>query len=147
MINSLLTNLKYCGTLAFNRKSCKLSSRRKQNPREDWIVNVGAVEPLISLSLFEQAKEERVRRLRRYTPNELLDLLQQCNEAHGRVNAKIIASDPLMRYLVEMMAERGLPIAHTTILRWFNDMRSSSTSAGAVFRHRPAHPGKWTGPT
>ena len=96
MVNSLLTNLKYCGTLAFNRKSCKLSSRRKQNPREDWIVNVGAVEPLISLSLFEQAKGERARRLRRYTPNELLDLLKQCNEANGRINAKIIASDPLM---------------------------------------------------
>jgi len=96
MINSLLTNLKYCGTLAFNRKSCKLSSRRKQNPREDWVVNEGAVEPLIALSLFERAQEERSRRLRRYPPDELLDLLRQCNETHGRVNAKIIASDPLM---------------------------------------------------
>ena len=96
MVNSLLTNLKYCGTLAFNRKSGKLSSRRKQNPREEWIVNEGAVKPLISLSIFEQAKEERARRLRRYTPDELLDLLQRCNETHGRINAKIIASDPLM---------------------------------------------------
>jgi DNA invertase Pin-like site-specific DNA recombinase len=96
MVNSLLTNLKYCGTLAFNRKSCKLSSRRKQNPREDWIVNEGAVKPLVSLSLFEQAKKERARRLRRYLPGELLDLLRTCNETHGRVNAKIIASDPLM---------------------------------------------------
>lgn len=96
MVNSLLTNLKYCGTLAFNRKSCKLSSRRKQNPREDWIVNEGAVEPLISISTFEQAREERSRRLRRYTPSELLELLRTCSETHGRVNAKIIASDPLM---------------------------------------------------
>lgn len=96
MVNSLLTNLKYCGTLVFNRKSCKLSSRRKQNLREDWIVNQDAIEPLISLPLFEQAKNERARRLRRYTSSELLDLLRNCNETHGRVNAKIIASDPQM---------------------------------------------------
>jgi DNA invertase Pin-like site-specific DNA recombinase len=96
MVNSLLTNLKYCGTLAFNRKSCKLSSLRKQNPCEDWIVNEGAIEPLISLSMFELAKEERARRLRRYTPDELLSLLRQFNLFHGRVTAKIIASDPSM---------------------------------------------------
>jgi DNA invertase Pin-like site-specific DNA recombinase len=96
MVNSLLTNLKYCGTLAFNRKSCKLSSRRKSNPHEEWVVNEGAVEPLISLSLFAQARDERARRLRRYTLDELLGLLQRCHETHGKVNAKIIATDPLM---------------------------------------------------
>lgn len=96
MVNSLLTNLKYCGTLAFNRKSCKLSSRRTANPSDQWVINEGAVEPLISPSLFAQAREERARRLRRYTLDELLGLLRTCQKTHGKVNAKIIAADPLM---------------------------------------------------
>lgn len=96
MVNSLLTNLKYCGTLAFNRKSCKLSSRRKVNPSDQWVINEGAVEPLISPSLFAQARDERARRLRRYTLDELLGLLQACYKRHDKVNAKIIAADPLM---------------------------------------------------
>lgn len=96
MVNSLLTNLKYCGTLAFNRKSCKLSSRRTANPIEQWIINEGAVEPLISPTLFAQARAERARRLRRYTLDELLELLQACHTRHGKVNAKIIAADPSM---------------------------------------------------
>ena len=96
MVNSLLTNLKYCGTLAFNRKSCKLSSRRTSNPRSEWVVNEDAIEPLISPSIFAQAREERARRHRRYRSEELLDLLRQCYETHGRVNAKIIARDPSM---------------------------------------------------
>ncbi len=96
MVNSLLTNLKYCGTLAFNRKSGKLSRRRKLNPQEDWIVNEGAVEPLISPSMFVQAQDERARRLRRYTLAELLDLLRACRDAHGKVTAEIIAADASM---------------------------------------------------
>lgn len=96
MVNSLLTNLKYCGTLAFNRKSCKLSSRRKSNPPDEWVVNEGAVEPLISLQLFAEARAERARRHRRYTIDELLDLLRTCHRTYGKVNAKIIAADPLM---------------------------------------------------
>ncbi|MFC3461546.1 recombinase family protein [Massilia haematophila] len=96
MVNSLLTNLKYCGTLAFNRKSGKLSSRRTSNPSEQWIVNEGAVEPLVSASLFAQARDERARRLRRYALDELLVLLRICYKTHGKVNAKIIAADPLM---------------------------------------------------
>ena len=96
MVNSLLTNLKYCGTLAFNRKSCKLSSRRTPNPQAEWIVNEGAFSPLVSLSLFAQARDERARRLRRYTLDELLTLLRTCHATHGKVSAKIIAADPLM---------------------------------------------------
>lgn len=96
MVNSLLTNLKYCGTLAFNRKSGKLSTRRKRTPSAEWILNEGAIEPLVSLSLFDQARQERARRLRRYTQGELLALLRTCHDTHGKVNAKIIAADPSM---------------------------------------------------
>lgn len=96
MVNSLLTNPKYCGTLVFNRRSCKLSSRRTRNPSEEWVLNEGAISPVVPLALFEEAQRERARRLRRYGPDELLSLLRACYETHGEVNARIIAADPLM---------------------------------------------------
>lgn len=34
--------------------------------------------------------------MRRYTPHELVNLLQSCHGRHGAVNAKIITADPLM---------------------------------------------------
>lgn len=96
MVNSLLTNPKYCGTLVFNRRSCKLSSRRRRNPMDEWVLNEGAISPIVPLELFENAQRERARRLRRYGPAELLSLLRTCYETHGEVNARTIAADPLM---------------------------------------------------
>lgn len=96
MVNSLLTNVKYCGALAYNRKSCKLSRLRTANAREEWVVNADAIEPIISKVVFQQAQNERARRLRRYQADELLDLLRTCYRTHGRVSAKIIAADPTL---------------------------------------------------
>ncbi|PYD85006.1 recombinase family protein [Pseudomonas syringae pv. pisi] len=96
MVHSVLSNIKYCGALAYNRRSSKLSNRRTCNARDDWIVNSDAVEPIISLDLFEQVQVERARRLRRYTRPELLALLQACYQRHGKVNAKVIAADSAM---------------------------------------------------
>ncbi|MFC3471249.1 recombinase family protein [Massilia oculi] len=96
MINSLLTNVKYCGALAYNRRSCKLSTRRTRNAADQWIVNQEAIAPIIDARVFDQVQEERARRLRRRTRDELVPLLQSCHDRHGTVNAKIIAADSLM---------------------------------------------------
>lgn len=96
MVNSILTNLKYIGSLVFNRRSCKLSTRRKHNDREEWIVNEGAIESLLSPAIFQQAQVERVRRNRRYDAAELVSLLQTCYAKHGNITSKIIAADPGM---------------------------------------------------
>jgi hypothetical protein len=37
-----------------------------------------------------------------------------------------------LRDLVQMMAERGLQLAHTTILRWVRQYAQSSSNAGTV---------------
>jgi len=96
MVNSLLTNIKYCGALAYNRRSCKLSRPRTCNKRSEWVINDDAVAPMISKTLFDAVQAERARRLRRYTRPELISLLQACNARHGGVNAKIIAADTTM---------------------------------------------------
>ena len=51
------------------------------------------------------------------------------------------------RDLVEIMAERGLNLAHTTILRWVRGgMRQSSSSAGTALVERLVDPGASTKP-
>jgi len=96
MINSILTNIKYCGALAYNRRSCRLSKPRTRNSRDKWIVNDQAVAPIVSAETFMQAQAERARRQRRYSHDELLQLLKECYGRHGKVTAPIIAADPAM---------------------------------------------------
>ena len=96
MVNSLLTNVKYIGSLVFNRRSCKLSTRREHNARDEWIVNEGAIESLLTPELFERAEAERIRRNRRYSASELIVLLQECHARHGNITSKIIAADKAM---------------------------------------------------
>jgi DNA invertase Pin-like site-specific DNA recombinase len=93
MVNSVLTNLKYIGTLAYNRRSSKLSARRRPNPRGEWVRNLEALPAIVTPELFARAQEERARRNRRYTSSELLALLRECYERHGRVTAAVIAAD------------------------------------------------------
>lgn len=93
MINSLLTNVKYCGALAYNRRSGKLSTRRTRNATDRWIVKQEAVAPIIGARVFAQVQAERARRMKRYSRDELVALLQSCHGRHGAVNAKIIAAD------------------------------------------------------
>ena len=51
------------------------------------------------------------------------------------------------RDLVEMMAERGLSIAHTTILRWVRHYTPDFDKRWSRFQLRQAHHGEWTRPT
>jgi hypothetical protein len=52
-----------------------------------------------------------------------------------------------LRDLVEMMAERGLSIAHTTIMRWVQRTPRSLRNAGAGLPGRSAGHGGSTRPT
>src|ERR1022692_497447 len=48
------------------------------------------------------------------------------------------------RDLVEMMAERGVKVAHSTILRWVTGTSRSSRNGGADSPRPSAHLGEWT---
>ena len=49
-----------------------------------------------------------------------------------------------LRDLVEMMAERGLPLAHTTIMRWVQRYAPEFVKAGANLADRWDDPGALT---
>jgi DNA invertase Pin-like site-specific DNA recombinase len=96
MVNTLLTNVKYYGALAFNRRSCKLSKPRTRNTPDKWVMNPAAHDGIVSRELFEAVQIERARRMRRYAKPEMITLLQACYQRHGRVTAKIITEDPAL---------------------------------------------------
>jgi hypothetical protein len=96
MINSILTNVKYVGTLAYNRRSGKLANPRQHNDASTWIVKGGAVPQLLPSALFNRAQIERAKRNRRYPHGELLGLLRSCHAKHGQVTASVIAADPML---------------------------------------------------
>ncbi|MGG7607789.1 recombinase family protein [Massilia sp. BKSP1R2A-1] len=96
MIRTLLSNVKYCGILAYNRRSCRLSTQRKHNSRHEWVVNPTALDPIIDSALYEQVQAERARRTHRRTRAELIDLLHVCYTKSGRINSSIITADPAM---------------------------------------------------
>ncbi|MGZ6376144.1 MAG: recombinase family protein [Ktedonobacterales bacterium] len=96
MVNTILTNVKYYGALAFNRRTCKLSTPRTRNAPERWVVNPAAHNGIVTRELFEAVQVERARRMRRYDPAELIALLQDCFQRHGKISAKIIAEDPAL---------------------------------------------------
>jgi len=96
MVNSILTNVKYTGQLAYNRRSCKLSRPRTHNDASEWVLNKTAFPAIVSTATFRAAKAERERRNRRYGADELLSLLRACHARHGKVTAEIIAADLLL---------------------------------------------------
>lgn len=96
MMRSILTNVKYCGTLAYNRRSCKLQSSRVRNTEDNWVVNNSAIDPIIAPELFSAVHAERIARTRRYSQTELVAMLRTCHERHGKLSTAIIAADPAM---------------------------------------------------
>lgn len=96
MLRTILTNVKYCGALAYNRRSCKLSTRRQNNAQKDWVVNTTALAPIIDPEVFEEINVERARRTRRCSRQELIDLLQACHTRHGSISSSIITGDSTM---------------------------------------------------
>jgi DNA invertase Pin-like site-specific DNA recombinase len=93
LVNTVLTNRKYDGSLVFNRRSCKLSKPRSRNAPEAWIVNSGAIGMILDEGVFKSAQLERARRAQTFKPEDLLDMLRLCYRTHGRITAKIIVAD------------------------------------------------------
>jgi DNA invertase Pin-like site-specific DNA recombinase len=96
MVNTILTNVKYYGALAYNRRTGKLSKPRTRSEPDKWVVNPAAFDGIVSRELFEAVQAERARRMRRYDNSELITLLQGCHQRHGKISAKIIAEDPAL---------------------------------------------------
>jgi hypothetical protein len=89
-VKNILTNEKYCGTLVFNRSTQRLKSSRRPNDQDKWVRLHDLFEALVTRERFSQAKEERRRRQKQWTDDEMLDGLRDILVERGKVTADLI---------------------------------------------------------
>jgi DNA invertase Pin-like site-specific DNA recombinase len=89
-VHQILINEKYIGNNVWNRCSCKLKGRRIYNPPERWIRHDQAFEPIVDGEAFTAAQAIIAERWKRYSDDELLDLLRGLLEQHGTLSGVII---------------------------------------------------------
>ena len=89
-VHQILINEKYVGNNVWNRKSFKLKKRRVQNQPEVWIRADGVFEAIVERHLFDAVQDIIAQRSKRFTDNEMLDILRTLHEKHGHLSALII---------------------------------------------------------
>ena len=89
-IHQVLTNEKYIGNNVFNRTSFKLKRKRVNNPPKMWIRSNEAFEAIVDPQLFYQAQGIIMERNRRFSNEEMLDLLKKLLNRHGRLSGILI---------------------------------------------------------
>ena len=96
IVLNILTNPKYIGANVTNRKSYKLGSRGRANPRERWICRENTFEPIVDADTFRKAQSVAAVRSKRYSNQELLDRLTTLLDRKGKLSIKLIEEDPDM---------------------------------------------------
>ncbi|MBF0626472.1 MAG: recombinase family protein [Magnetococcales bacterium] len=89
-VHQVLTNEKYIGNNVFNRTSFKLKQQRTRNPPEMWIRAEGAFQAIVDPELFHAAQTIIAERDRRFTDQEMLDLLAGLLRELGLLSGMII---------------------------------------------------------
>ncbi|WP_336916767.1 recombinase family protein [Acinetobacter modestus] len=89
-VHEVLTNEKYIGNNVFNKTSFKLKKMHVSNPEEQWIRKDQAFEAIVPLEMFYTAQGIIRERSRKYTDEELLDLLKNLYQKHGFLSGLII---------------------------------------------------------
>lgn len=122
-VKNVLGGEKYMGYSVFNKRTAKLKTPVVFNEPAAFIRVEGAMAPIISADLFEQAQLERKARLVPWQKEEILMLLRRLHDKCGKVDASLIAAEPgypAPRYIKEAfgtMADAyllaGLPITKT----------------------------------
>jgi hypothetical protein len=89
-VHQVLINPKYIGANVYNRRSFKLKHKRINNPMQMWIWRDGAFEPIVTASLFEQARTVIESRHSHLSNQELLERLRQLLRLQGRLSGILI---------------------------------------------------------
>ncbi len=90
VVHEILTNEKYVGNNVRNRTSFKLKKRHVKNPPEMWIRREGAFKPIVDTELFFMARGIIQERSRRFSDEQMLELLKILFERHQRVSGILI---------------------------------------------------------
>ena len=89
-VRQVLTNEKYIGNNVYNRVSFKLKQKRVINPPDMWIRADGAFEGIVDPASFYTAQGIIQERNRRFSDEEMIDLLRQLVQKHSGVSGQLI---------------------------------------------------------
>jgi DNA invertase Pin-like site-specific DNA recombinase len=98
MVHTILTHPRYTGSVVFNRRSERLRSKRKSNPREQWIVQPNSFPAVIPQKRFDAAQRKLNDRVNRRSNERLAKELRDFVDKHGRATQLMIATDPTMAH-------------------------------------------------
>jgi hypothetical protein len=90
IVHEILTNEKYIGNNVRNRTSFKLKKRHVKNPPDMWVRREGAFKPVVDAGLFYMAQGIIQERSRRFSDEQMLDLLKTLLERHQTVSGILI---------------------------------------------------------
>jgi hypothetical protein len=93
-VRELLSNEKYIGNNIFNRTTVRLGTKKRINPRSEWVRAVGVFEPIVPLKRFQQAQRQLRDNCTAYKADELLDTLIAIWCCTGRLGKKEIENAP-----------------------------------------------------
>ncbi|MFC1535263.1 recombinase family protein [Thermodesulfobacteriota bacterium] len=89
-IHQILANEKYIGNNVYNRMSFKLKKKHVRNPHDMWIRANGVFEPIANPQLFYKAQGIIMERNRKFSNEEMLDLLKQLYQREGQLSGILI---------------------------------------------------------
>lgn len=89
-VHQVLTNEKHIGNNVYHRTSFKLKRRHVVNPPDKWIRADRAFQGIVDPELFFRAREIILARSRKYTDEEMLELLRSVLSRHGQISGILI---------------------------------------------------------
>jgi DNA invertase Pin-like site-specific DNA recombinase len=137
-VHQVLTNPKYIGANIYNRRSFKLKHRRVNNPMQMWIWRDGAFEPIISLSVFEQARSIIESRHSHLTDQELLERLRELLRERGHLSGILIDECDDMPSSACYSARFGSLTRAYTLIGWTSGRDYSYIEINRTIRRRHA---------
>ena len=89
-VHQVLTNEKYVGNNVYNRHSFKLKAKHRNNPPEEWVRADGVFEAVVDATLFLTAQGMIRERNRRYSDDDMIDLLRELLKKEGCLSGIVI---------------------------------------------------------
>ena len=89
-VRYVLNNENYMGVNVYNRKTCRLGSKMRNNSPNVWVRAPCAFEPIVDPEIFDRAQRHRKQRRIKLSNREMLARLESLLREKGRLNATLI---------------------------------------------------------
>ena len=89
-VTKILFDERYTGSMVWNRWTQRLSGHWRRVPSDQWIIQRGAIEPILNRKTFDKAQQIRAELVLNTSDEDLLDKLRSLLASRGRLNSTII---------------------------------------------------------